>query len=108
MNLRSVFHQVGLHPLTALGMIVVDMMLFAPDATGAGWLISCIVAAVLVIPCLLLQRFAYGDSWWAAVAKAMMVGILTAIPTPLPSAITALGGVMGFIPQFSARGEGES
>ncbi len=87
----------GLHPLVALGMICVDMMLFAPDATGIGWLISCIVAAVLTIPCILIQKYAYKDNWGTAIGKGMLVGILTAIPTPLPAAITATGGVLGTI-----------
>ena len=87
----------GLHPLVALSMIVVDAMLFPADATGAGWLLSATVALFLTAPCVLMQRFAYKDSWAVAISKGMIVGILTAIPTPIPSILTAAGGVAGLI-----------
>ena len=83
--------------LVALGMICVDMMLFVPDATGIGWLISCIVAASLTIPSRLIQKFGYKDNWGMAIGKGMIVGVLTAIPTPLPAAITATGGLLGTV-----------
>lgn len=86
-----------IHPFVALGMICVDMMLFAPDATGIGWLISCIVSAALTIPCILIQKYAYHDNWGTAIGKGMIIGILTAIPTPLPAAITTTGGVLGTV-----------
>jgi hypothetical protein len=88
---------IGLHPLVATVMIFVDMMLFAPDCTGAGWFISCGVAFLLMFPCILIQKFAYGDDWGSAIGKGMFVGILTAIPTPLPAVITGTGGVLGII-----------
>ncbi|MDP8218404.1 MAG: hypothetical protein P9M03_06740 [Candidatus Theseobacter exili] len=93
----SVLHKIGLHPLTACGMLVVDWMLFSADVTGVGWLISCLVAAVLVMPCVLIQKFAYSDAWSIAIAKGAIIGLITAIPTPLPSIITGAGGVMGTI-----------
>lgn len=87
----------GLHPLTALGMICVDMMLFGPDMTGIGWIISVPVAILLTIPCILLQKYAYGDTWQVSVGKGMILGVLTAIPTPLPAVVTGAGGILGAI-----------
>jgi len=95
--MKTLIHKIGLHPLVALGMLGVDWMLFASDLTGVGWALSCAVAAGLVIPCVLAQKYAYGDDWGTAIAKGMMVGILTAIPTPLPSVITGAGGILGLI-----------
>ncbi len=87
----------GLHPLTALGMICVDMMLFGGDLTVVGWVISVPVAILLTIPCILLQKYAYGDTWQVAVGKGMILGVLTAIPTPLPAVVTGAGGILGAI-----------
>lgn len=87
----------GLHPLSALGMICVDIMLFGADATGVGWLVSCSVAVALTIPCILIQRYSYNDNWGTAVGKGMIIGILTAIPSPLPAIITGAGGVLGTV-----------
>jgi hypothetical protein len=91
-----ILRQLGFHPLVAFAMIVVDVMLVASDLATAGT-VSVIVALVLTIPCVLLQKYAYKDEWGVAVAKGMIVGIVTAIPTPLPAVITGIGGVAGTI-----------
>ncbi len=95
-----VLRQLGLHPLVAFSMVVVDLMLTAADLFTAATL-SIVVAIILTIPCILLQRYAYKDEWGVAIAKGMIVGILTAIPTPLPSIITGAGGIAGAIGLFS-------
>lgn len=97
-----VLRQLGLHPLVAFAMIVVDVMLIASDLATVAT-VSIVVALVLTIPCILLQRYAYKDEWGVAVGKGMIVGILTAIPTPLPSIVTGVGGVAGAIGMFSDR-----
>jgi hypothetical protein len=94
MNMKR-FRCVGIHPLAAFGMIAVDLMLFSSDVTGIGWLLSCAIAGALTIPCLLLQKFSYLDNWPLAISKALLVGLLTAIPTPLPSFVTGSSGVAG-------------
>ena len=97
--LHPFLQKVGLHPLVAFALVSIDWMLFAGDATlgPVGWLISTLIALVLTIPCVLLQRFAYRDSWAAALAKGVLIGVLTAIPTAIPSFFTATGGVLGAI-----------
>jgi hypothetical protein len=94
---KQILQKIGLHPFVAFGMIVVDMMLFGSDATGIGWVFSCAVGMILIIPCVLLQKFAYKDDWISALAKGVIIGVITAIPTPLPAILTGVGGVMGFI-----------
>ncbi len=91
------FRTVGLHPLTAFGMIVVDWMLFAAEGAtlNAAWPVSIGVAIALTVPCILLQRYGYKDSWGLAIGKGMIVGVLTAIPTPLPSVVSLTGGALG-------------
>lgn len=99
-----VLRQLGLHPLVAFAMVVVDLMLTASDLITLAT-VSVIVALVLTIPCILLQRYAYKDEWGVAVGKGLIVGILTAIPTPLPAIVTGAGGVLGTIGLLSDRKE---
>src|SRR5438876_1147340 len=77
----------GLHPLAAFGMIAVDWMLFGEEAAtfGAGWAVSVPIAAFLTLACILVQRHMYKDSWGAAMAKGIIIGLLTAIPTAIPT-----------------------
>jgi len=99
--------QLGLHPLVAFAMVCVDIMLTAADVATVAT-VSVLVAVVLTVPCVLLQRYAYKESWGAAVGKGMIVGILTAIPTPLPSIVTGTGGVLGLVGLLSDRKEPEA
>ncbi|MEI6669018.1 MAG: hypothetical protein WCP29_12760 [Acidobacteriota bacterium] len=87
----------GLHPLVGFGMFAVDWMLFGAEAVTAGlsWPVSIPVGAALAVPCLLIQRHSFGDSWGAAIGKGLLVGLLTAIPTALPSAVPLVGAVLG-------------
>ena len=94
---RQLLRKIGLHPFVAFALIVVDMMLFGTDITVITWWISVIVGIMLIPPSILLQRFAYKDDWNVAIAKGVIVGILTGIPTPLPAVVTGLGGVLGLI-----------
>ncbi len=92
-------HAVGLHPLVAFGMFACDWMLFGGEAgsAGVGLAITVPVALALTIPCILLQRFSFKDGWGAAIAKGLLVGVLTAIPMPLGSPATLAGGVIGLL-----------
>lgn len=96
-KLGSLFRAMGLHPLVAFGMTAIDIMLFGAEGISAGLGIPvCIaIALVLIIPCVLIQKYAFNDNWGAALGKGIMVGLLTAIPTPLPSALIVGGGVVG-------------
>ena len=87
----------GLHPAVALAVIIVDWMLFGSDITVVGWGLSCAVAMALTVPCVLFQRYAYQDNWGLALAKGIFIGIITAIPTPLPSLLTGAGGLLGLV-----------
>ena len=86
-KLKSFCQTVGLHPLTAMGLFVVDWMLFGEEVAtaGVGWLISLPVGLVLGLASVLIQKHAYKDETMAALAKGLLVGLLTAIPGPLGS-----------------------
>ncbi len=101
--MKKLLQTIGLDPLVAFTVVAIDFMLFAPDSTGVGWVVSCMVAFLLVLPCILLQRFSFGDKWLVAIAKGLIVGILTAIPTPLPTIVTGTIGVAGLISQISKK-----
>jgi hypothetical protein len=77
----------GLHPLTALGLFAVDWMLFGEEVAtaGVGWLISLPVGIVLGVIAIFIQKYAYKDETLPAIAKGLLVGLLTAIPAPLSS-----------------------
>lgn len=96
---------VGLHPLVGFGMFAVDLMLFGEEAVtaGIGWPVAVAVAVALTIPCILIQHYAYKDDWGAAVGKGLLVGLLTAIPTPLPSIVPFLGGALGLVSLLGER-----
>ncbi len=87
----------GLHPLVAFGMIAVDMMLFGGESVtvGISWPISVAVGAVLTVPCILIQKYGMKEHWGLAIGKGMLIGVLTAIPTPIPSALSLVGGGLG-------------
>jgi hypothetical protein len=102
-----VLKQLGLHPLVAFAMVVIDIMLVASDLATAAT-VSVIVGLILTVPCVLLQRYAYKDEWGVAVGKGLIVGIVTAIPTPLPSIVTSMGGVAGAIGLLSEKKESAS
>lgn len=97
----------GLHPLVAFGMIGVDMMLFGAEGmtVGISWPISVGVAAVLTVPCILIQKYGMKEPWGLAVGKGLMVGVLTAIPTPLPSSVSLIGGGMGTVAVLTSGGK---
>jgi hypothetical protein len=94
---------IGLDPLVAFAVVAIDFMLFGPDVTGVGWIISCIVGLLLIVPCSMVQHFSFGDKWPAAFAKGIIVGILTAIPTQLPSVVTFSVGVAGLLSQINRK-----
>ena len=103
MSMNKFLQTIGLDPLVAFAVVAIDFMLFGPDSTGVGWIISCVVGLLLIVPCALLQHFSFGDKWIAAFAKGFIVGILTAIPTPLPSVVTFSVGVAGLLSQISRK-----
>lgn len=88
----------GLHPLVAFGMIAADMMLFGGETAtgGIGIAVTIPVALALTVPCILLQRYSFGDDWGSAAGKGIMVGVLTAIPFPIGSPLTIIGGILGW------------
>ena len=95
----------GLDPRIAFLMFVVDMMLFGGNLLTLGLLLPVSVGAGLVLGFITFraQRRWYGDDTDAALIKAAIVGLLTAIPTPLPAALYIPSGIVGLITRLRSR-----
>ncbi len=104
-KLKSFCQTFGLHPLTAMGLYVVDWMLFGEEVAtgGIGWVISLPVGMVLGLSAILIQKYSYKDETAPAVAKGLLVGLITAIPTPLASLgmlpLAAFGAIRALSPK---------
>lgn len=96
----------GLHPLVGFGLFAIDWMLFAGEGAtfGGSWIVSIGVAIVLTIPCVLIQKYGFKEGWGLAIGKGMMLGLLTAIPTPLPSVVPFVGGALGTVALLGNNG----
>jgi len=62
--------------------------------------ISIPVGVVLTISSLFIQRYLYKDLWGSAIGKSLLIGLITAIPTPLPSVLTATQTFFGCLVIF--------
>lgn len=103
---RTMLATLGIHPLAAVVVVVVDSMLFGGTAaTGpVGWLMSIPVGIVLGLATGLVQH--YGpprDNRGLAAGKGLLVAVLTAIPTPLPAVLVAGSGMAGAVTMFRQR-----
>jgi hypothetical protein len=94
---RGVAQIFGLHAGVAALTIAMDLMLHAAVVVSAGVLIPFSIAAgvVLGIITFMAQRKWYGDDNDAAIIKALIVGILTAVPSPLPYVLFVPAGIVG-------------
>jgi hypothetical protein len=113
-KLRSFCQTFGLHPLTALGLLAVDWMLFGEElaTAGTGWLVSLPVGFLLGFVAFLIQRRLYKDEMTPAVGKALVVGFLTAIPAPLSSLgilpLAAFGAIQFLSPKVGHGAAGNT
>ncbi|MGH9764340.1 MAG: hypothetical protein ACREDR_34230 [Blastocatellia bacterium] len=104
-KLRSFCQTFGLHPLTVLGLLAADWMLFAEEVAtvGAGWVVSLPVGVLLGFIAFVIQRHLYKDDMTPAVAKGLVVAFLTAIPAPLSSLgilpLAAFGAIQSLSPK---------
>lgn len=92
----------GIHPAIAFLTLVVDLMLFGGEVATLGAILPVSIGAgcVLGLIVYLAQRKWYGDDKDSALIKALIVGFLTAIPTPLPALLAVPSGIVGLIHHF--------
>ena len=94
---RGFAQMFGFHPAVASLTIAVDLMIWFGDVATAGLAIPVGIAASVPVGVItyLAQKKWYGDDKESALIKALIAGLLTAIPAPLspiliPSAIVGL------------------
>lgn len=88
----------GLDPRIAILMLVLDAMLNAGEIASMGLLLPFSLAAGVVLGYVTYraQMKWYGDDKESAKLKALIVGLLTAIPTPIPEILYLPFGILGF------------
>lgn len=95
----------GLDPRIVLLTLAVDSMLFGGQLVtlGASALLSVPVGIALGFITYRAQRHWYRDDRESAIIKALIIGLLTAIPTSLPGFLTIPSGIVGLAHLFSAK-----
>jgi Na+-translocating ferredoxin:NAD+ oxidoreductase RnfD subunit len=96
---RGLTQMFGLHIQAATLTVLVDLMVFGMDTVSLETLapLGVVVAAVLGFIVYRIQRKSYGDDHDTALNKALIIGLLTAIPVPLTPLIAIPGGVIGIV-----------
>jgi hypothetical protein len=84
---------------------IVDTMLFGGSVVSFGLLIPIAMAAGVVLGLITFraQMRWYGDDREAALIKGAIIGLLTAIPTPLPALIYLPSAVIGLLNRARLR-----
>jgi hypothetical protein len=92
----------GLDPRVAFLTLIVDMMLNAGDLVSMGLLLPVSIAAGIVLGYVVYKAQInwYGDDKESARIKACMLGLLTAIPTPIPEILYIPAGILGLFHRF--------
>ena len=95
----------GLDFRVAALAIIVDMMAFSGDILSAGLLIPVEICASIVLAIITykIQRSWYGDNHDSALIKALLIGLITAIPVPITTLVAAPGGLIGLFNRFRRR-----
>jgi hypothetical protein len=105
---RGLTQLFGLDPRIAFLMFLIDLMLFGGEVLTLGLLIPVAMIAGVVLGFITYraQKRWYGDDHDAALIKGAIVGLLTAIPTPLPAIAYLPSGLLGLIHVARARWRG--
>jgi zinc-ribbon domain len=92
----------GLDPRIAILTLIVDMMLNAGDLASMGLLAPVSIAAGVALGFVVYRAQInwYGDDPESAKIKAIILGLLTAIPTPLPEILYVPAGIVGLVRGF--------
>ena len=92
----------GLDPRIAFLTLIIDMMLNAGDLLSMGMLLPVSIAAGIVLGYVVYKAQInwYGDDPESAKIKAIVIGLLTAIPTPIPELLYLPAGLLGLFNRF--------
>lgn len=89
-KLKNICQILEIHPLSGMAMITIDIMLFSAEICFSFFSIPgvLIVSFLAGIGVMLVQKGSCNDNWCSAAGKGLLLAVITAIPTPLPSIIT--------------------
>ncbi len=96
----------GLDPRVAFLTFILDVMLFGAEAGTLGTsavYFSVPAGLVLAYIAFKAQMKWYGDDRESAIIKGLILGLLTAIPTPLPAILYVPAGVLGLAHNIKRR-----
>jgi hypothetical protein len=96
---RGFLQVFGLDPRVALLTFLVDSMLFGGTVLSFGLLVpvAALAGVVLGVIAYRAQMRWYGDDREAALIKGAIIGLLTAIPTPLPALVYIPSAILGLL-----------
>jgi hypothetical protein len=96
----------GLDPRVAFLTLIVDAMLNAGDVATLGLLLPMSIGAGIVLGYIVYKAQInwYGDDKESARIKAFVLGLLTAIPTPIPEILYIPAGLIGLFHKFREKG----
>jgi len=89
-------------------MLIVDLMLNAGEIVSMGLLVPFSIAAGIALGYITYkaQMNWYGDDKESAKIKAIVVALLTAIPTPLPAILYVPAGILGLLRNARRKSSG--
>jgi hypothetical protein len=89
----------GLDPRAAFLFVLVDLLLFGGELATLGALIcfAPVVGVVVAYISYKMQRAWFFDTHESALIKALVLGLLTAIPAPVTPLIAVPGGIVGLL-----------
>lgn len=95
----------GLDIRVAILAVVIDFLAFSGDIVSLGALYVVEIGAAIVLTFITykIQRAWYGDDHDSALIKALVIGLLTAIPVPITGIVAGPGGFLGLIHLFRRR-----
>lgn len=102
---RGLTQTFGIAPPAALLTLIVDAMVFSMDTASLETLLplGAAIAVVLGFIVYRIQLKHYGDDHDAAFTKALIIGLLTAIPVPVAPFVAIPGGVLGIVKAITRK-----
>jgi hypothetical protein len=102
---RGLAQTFGLDIRAAILAVIVDLMVFGGEVFSFEVLLplGICVAGVLAFIVYKIQRKWHQDDHDSALIKALIIGLLTAIPVPLTPIIAVPGGILGIVSSFRRK-----
>ena len=92
----SLLRRLGIQPTVAVVFVMVDWLLFGGEISSgmASMPISVTAGIILGLWAIRRQHRTYGDTIKVSILKGLILGVLTAVPSPVGSFFTLIGGLL--------------